>query len=112
MHSPGTTSLEKATQWMAHDLAGRQTLDHTDSQQREMATRLLAFGYDRPRLLAENIAEGQETPVDVVNSWLRSPPHRATLLHPEAREAGIGQARSGAGRRYWVLDLAAPLNDR
>lgn len=97
---------------MANDMARRQTLEHTDSQQRDMAARLRAFRYDRPRLFAENIAEGQETSVEVVNSWLRSPPHRANLLHPEVQEAGFGRARSGAGRWYWVLDLAAPLSDR
>ncbi|WP_447976628.1 CAP domain-containing protein [Candidatus Nitrospira bockiana] len=98
-------ALQRAAQWMANDLASRELLDHTDSRQRDVPARLRAFDYRRPRLVAENVAEGQERPADVVNSWLTSPAHRTNLLHPDVREAGVGFARSKAGRGYWVLDL-------
>lgn len=97
--------LQAAAQWMAEDMAARHTLDHTDSRHRGLASRLRDFGYENPRLIAENIAEGQETPTAVVNSWMHSPPHRANLLHPEARHAGVGHALSAQGQHYWVLDL-------
>ena len=98
-------ALQTAAQWMAEDMAARHTLDHTDSQRRRLASRLQAFGYENPRLIAENIAEGQETPTAVVNSWMHSPPHRANLLHREARHAGVGHAVNAQGQHYWVVDL-------
>jgi uncharacterized protein YkwD len=103
--------LQTAAQWMAEDMAVRHMLDHTDSLHRDLASRLQDFGYENPRLSAENIAEGQETPTAVVNSWMHSPPHRANLLHPELRHAGIGQALSTQGQHYWVLDLGTPFTD-
>ena len=102
--------LQRAAQWMAEDLAARDTLNHTDSWQRGLAKRLGGFGYENARLLAENIAEGQATPTAVVNSWMQSPPHRGNLLHPEVREAGVGHAINGRGHHYWVLDLGTRFN--
>ena len=101
----GNEVLHRAAQWMAEELAARDTLDHTDSRHRGVASRLQAFGYENFRLIAENIAEGQETPTAVVNSWMHSPPHRANLLHPGVRQAGIGHAINAQGHHYWVLDL-------
>ena len=97
--------LQNAAQWMADDMAAHHTLDHTDSQHRSVAKRLQDFGYEHPRLMAENIAEGQETATAVVKSWMQSPPHRANLLHPEVRHAGVGHAVNARGEHYWVLDL-------
>ena len=78
---------------------------------RGFANRLQDFGYENPRLLAENIAEGQETATAVVNSWLHSPPHRANLLHPEARQAGVGHAVNAQGQHYWVVDLGTSFTN-
>jgi uncharacterized protein YkwD len=103
--------LQTAAQWMAEDMAARHTLDHTDSRHRGLASRLQDFGYENPRLIAENISEGQETPTAVVNSWMHSPPHRANLLHPEARHAGVGHALSAQGQHYWVLELGTTFTN-
>jgi uncharacterized protein YkwD len=108
----GNEFLERAAQWMADDMARHYTLDHIDSQHRDVAARLQEFGYDGPRGIAENIAEGQEMPAAVVKAWLQSPPHRANLLHAEVEEAGVGHAVDPHGRHYWVLDLGARFTDR
>jgi uncharacterized protein YkwD len=55
----GNERLERAAQWMAEDMARRQTLDHTDSQHHDVVARLEAFGYNLARLMADNIANGQ-----------------------------------------------------
>ena len=93
-------------------MARHHTLNHTDSRHRDVAARLEAFGYNRARLMAENIAEGQQTPAAVVKAWLQSPPHRANLLHAEVEEVGVGHAVDPQGRHYWVLDLGAHFTDR
>jgi uncharacterized protein YkwD len=107
----GNEVLQTAAQWMAEDMAARHVLDHTDSRHRGLANRLQDFGYENPRFLAENIAEGQETATAVVNSWLHSPPHRANLLHPEARQAGVGHAVNAQGQHYWVVDLGTSFTN-
>jgi len=107
----GNEVLQRAAQWMAEDLAARDMLDHIDSRHRGLASRLHAFGYENARVLAENIAEGQQTPTAVVNSWMHSPPHRANLLHPEVRQAGAGHAINVQGQHYWVLDLGTAFTE-
>jgi uncharacterized protein YkwD len=107
----GNEVLQIAAQWMAEDMAAHHTLDHTDSRHRSVANRLQDFGYEYPRLLAENIAEGQETATAVVNSWMHSPPHRANLLHPEVRQAGVGHAVNVQGQHYWVVDLGTAFTN-
>jgi len=96
--------LQTAAQWMAEDMAARHMLDHTDSRHSGLANRLQDFGYENPRFLAENVAEGQETATAVVNSWMYSPPHRANLLHPDVRQAGDGYALNAQGQHYRVVD--------
>lgn len=48
---------------------------------------------------AENIAAGQRTPEQVVNSWLNSEGHRANMLDPEMTHIGIGYNSNG---HYWT----------
>jgi uncharacterized protein YkwD len=98
--------LHRAAQWMAEDLAMRETLDHTDSRRRSMADRVRSFGYRDADVLAENIAEGQDSPEEVFTSWMESPGHRANLLNPDVRHVGVGHARKRPGKEVWVLDLA------
>lgn len=50
-------------------------------------------------LAAENIAEGQNSEVQVITSWLSSPGHRQNVVGPYNR---IGVGRSGS---YWVADF-------
>lgn len=48
----------------------------------------------------------------VVAAWLRSPPHRETLLHPGFRELGAARVEAptllGRGATVWVTALATP----
>ena len=49
----------RAAEWMSKDMARTDILDHTDSRGRDFATRLTAFGYNKPTK-GENIASGDE----------------------------------------------------
>jgi uncharacterized protein YkwD len=58
----------------------------------DFASRIRAQGVQLP-YLAENLAWGTGpygTARAIVGSWLASPGHRATLLHPKLRKIGIG----------------------
>ena len=58
----------------------------------------------------ENIAGGQATPEEVMNSWLKSAGHKANILSPEYTKMGLGYSNTdcGAGRysRYWAQEFA------
>ncbi len=53
----------------------------------------------------EMAAWGQETPAEVFNGWMNSPPHRRSLLDPRYLSVGWGRAQSSDGRLWWVGDL-------
>jgi uncharacterized protein YkwD len=87
--------------FFAHNVAGKPVL----------AGRVRAAGYRRYKALGENIAWGTgsaASPAAIVAAWMRSPPHRAIILTPGFREAGVGITPSppqgGDGATY-VMDV-------
>ncbi len=70
-------------------------LDNTNAGQR-----LTKAGY-RWAFYGENLAAGQESPEAVVAGWMNSASHRANVLHPLAKEIGIGHTvKSGDAAGY------------
>ena len=63
---------------------------------------MLATGYAANNAyLAENIAWGEgakSSPAEIVDSWMHSPPHRDTILHPTLAEVGVGVALAAPTR--------------
>lgn len=49
---------------------------------------------------AENIASGQGTASDVMNSWMNSSGHRANILNPTYNQIGVGVARDRDGKLF------------
>ncbi|MCQ2515075.1 MAG: CAP domain-containing protein [Ruminococcus sp.] len=56
------------------------------------------------RAAGENIAAGQVTPEEVVESWMNSPGHRANILNPKFSKLGVGYTyKSGTTYgHYWA----------
>lgn len=50
----------------------------------------------------ENIAMGQPTPSEVMNSWMNSSGHRANILNSNFTDLGVGIAKDSNGRLYWT----------
>lgn len=50
----------------------------------------------------ENIAMGQTSPQDVMNSWMNSPGHRKNILSSDFTELGVGVAKNSNGQLYWT----------
>jgi uncharacterized protein YkwD len=57
--------------------------------------------------VAENVAAGQMSPSEAVNSWMNSSGHRANLLGRHS-DIGIGVAIGPSGTRYWAQVFASP----
>ena len=56
------------------------------------------------RTCGENIAAGQRSPSEVVESWYNSPGHKANMLNAEFTKMGLGYSNSGNGEygTYWT----------
>lgn len=59
-------------------------------------------------MCGENIAAGQPTPEEVMNSWLGSAGHKANILSPEYTKMGLGYSTGGGGTygHYWAQEFA------
>lgn len=74
-------------------------------------TRMEQAGYAEPS--AENIAEGYQTPQDVVNSWINDPAHRANILNCDFKATGVGyysgatvnNTAANANGPWWTEDF-------
>ncbi len=57
----------------------------------------------------ENIAMGQKTAEEVMNSWMNSPGHRSNILNATYTEIGVGLAKNGSGVCYWTQMFIKPV---
>jgi len=51
--------------------------------------------------VAENIAAGQRSPQEVLNSWMNSSGHRANILNPSHNKIGVAAFAQPNGQIYW-----------
>lgn len=54
------------------------------------------------RTAGENIAAGQQSARDVMNSWMNSSGHRANILNANYTKLGVGFCTGGKMGTYWV----------
>jgi uncharacterized protein YkwD len=73
---------------------------HTRPNGSSFFTVLREFGVPF-RAAGENIAYGQRTPQEVVNTWMGSAGHRRNILSSRFTKMGVGVNQSG-GRNYWT----------
>lgn len=104
------TKLSQASQWMAADMATRETVSHVDSWNHGTAQRVTRFELRDYFSIRENLAGGMVTPGEVVRAWMESPSHREALLDRRMREVGVGYVyrASTAHRHYWAISLGNP----
>ncbi|MCF3128965.1 sigma-70 family RNA polymerase sigma factor [Streptomyces olivochromogenes] len=99
------SQLDKAAQGLSDDMAARNFFDHTDPDGRDPGQRITAAGY-RWSTYGENIAQGQQTPASVMDSWMHSPGHRANILNCSFKNIGVG-VHNGSGGPWWTQDFGA-----
>lgn len=56
----------------------------------------------------ENIAAGQKTASQVMNSWMNSSGHRANILNKNFTQIGVGFYAGGSYDTYWVQQFIRP----
>jgi uncharacterized protein YkwD len=81
--------LEKFAQDWAEYMASRRRLKHSN------------LGWSGYRSKGENIAMGQRTEDEVLESWMKSRGHKKNILNSSYTHVGFGCARTQDGVLYW-----------
>lgn len=86
-------------------MARQRDLSHQVAGEATLQRRVASAGYTGATMLGEVVAYGPRSAYDVVNSWLRSKPHRAIVLDCRFRQVGAGLVVGGDGRYWWTVDV-------
>jgi uncharacterized protein YkwD len=95
------------------DMFERDYFDHTDPDGKDPFQRMLAAGF-RGNGGGENIAMGQTTPEQVMESWMASDGHCANVMRGTYQLLGVGYHPGAGGRglgsNYWTQNFGVPLS--
>lgn len=91
----------------AQDMAQNNYFSHTSPSYGSPFEMLQHFGVSY-KSAGENIAAGQRSAEEVMQSWLNSSGHRANILNPSYTELGVGYAAGGSYKTYWVQLFLKP----
>jgi uncharacterized protein YkwD len=104
--------LVNAAQNYAKKMASQDFLDHTGKDGSTPGSRIQKAGYDwmnskKGSMIAENIAAGQNSVVEVMRGWSRSKSHYKNMVTPEFTHVGFGMAinQRSKYKKYWVQNL-------
>ena len=89
------------------DMADKGYFDHTSPTYGSPFQMLQDFGVHYTAA-GENIAAGQKSPEEVMNSWMNSSGHRANILNANYTELGVGFYQGGKYGTYWTQLLIKP----
>ncbi|MDB9473354.1 CAP domain-containing protein [Dolichospermum circinale] len=98
------SQLIAAAQAHSNDMARHNYLNHTGSDGSSMVDRMTRYGYNY-RWAGENIAYGQTSAQEVMQSWMNSAGHRKNILNPKFRDVGIVYAYGNTF--YWTQNFGA-----
>ena len=93
--------LSRVARYKSQDMANKGYFDHTSPTYGSPFTMMQNFGI-KFTAAGENIAMGQRTAQDVMNSWMNSPGHRSNILNPSFNQIGVGLAKNSNGMCYWT----------
>lgn len=91
----------------SQDMASSNYFDHTSPRYGSAFNMMDAYGV-RYSNAGENIAMGQQTPEDVVESWMNSSGHRANILSKDYTNIGVGVAKNQKGELIWTEEFTRP----
>jgi len=93
--------LSRVARIKSQDMINKRYFSHYSPTYGSPFEMMQAFGI-RFYSAGENIAMGQRTPSEVMNSWMNSTGHRANILNVNFKEIGVGVARDSSGSLYWT----------
>lgn len=84
----------------SQDMIDKNYFDHTSPTYGSPFDMINQFGISYTAA-GENIAMGQKSPQQVMDSWMNSPGHKANILSKDFTEIGVGIASNGSSL-YWT----------
>lgn len=107
---PALTLSDKLTQiayTKAKDMADKNYFSHTSPTYGSPFDMLKQFGVSYS-YAGENIAAGQKSAEEVMNSWMNSSGHRQNILNKNYTQLGVGFYRGGGYGTEWVQLFIKP----
>lgn len=96
--------LNKTAQRHSEDMVENNFFNHTNLSGQSPFDRMAEDGISY-MAAGENIAYGQRTPEEVMNSWMNSEGHRNNILNGAYNKIGIGIAVTEYGTIYWTQNF-------
>lgn len=93
--------LNNVAQLKAEDMKKNNYFDHNSPTLGSPFDLMRSQGVSY-RTAGENIAAGQQSARDVMNSWMNSSGHRANILNANYTKLGVGFCTGGRMGTYWV----------
>ncbi len=100
--------LSRVARYKSQDMINKNYFAHESPTYGSPFRMMESFGI-KYSAAAENIAKGQKTPQEVMNSWMNSPGHRSNILSPSFTQIGVGAAKDSQGNVYWTQMFIKPL---
>lgn len=97
----GNWELCRVARYKSQDMIDKGYFAHQSPTYGSPFTMMQSFGI-RFSNGGENIAYGQRSPQEVMNSWMNSPGHRANILSATYNQMGCGVAKTSSGTYYWT----------
>jgi uncharacterized protein YkwD len=100
--------LRHAAKYHARNMLHYDFFRHNDVFGQSPADRVARFGRRGVfRWVGENIAVGYWSAADVCRAWMASHEHRSNILSRHYTMIGVGYAKAGDGRTYFVQDFGS-----
>lgn len=93
--------LCRVARYKSQDMINKGYFSHQSPTYGSPFRMMESFGI-RFSAAGENIAYGQRTPEEVMNSWMNSTGHRANILNGSFNQIGVGVAKTSNGTYYWT----------
>lgn len=90
--------LSRVARYKSRDMKDNGYFSHTSPVYGSPFQMMKSFGINY-KSAGENIARGQSTPEEVMNSWMNSSGHRANILNASFTKIGVGYVADG---KYWT----------
>lgn len=103
------TRLQKAAKIRSDELTEAFNSDHSRPDGTSIFTIFDEIGLENV-YQSENIASGQTTPQEVVDSWLNSPLHKANIMNKNHSYIGVSSSKNADGKLVWSLLFWGPAD--
>lgn len=97
-------TLNRIAAEKARDMAENNYFSHDSPTYGTPFDMMRSFGVDY-KSAGENIAAGQRSASEVMQSWMNSSGHRANILSPNYTKLGVGYYAGGSKSPYWVQEF-------